>query len=107
VTRPARKPCVECGAMVREVSTASEHRAECAMRGERAPRRWSRGEWLVLASPTMRAVAFDDGEWAIYLDGRGFARGAAPQMRAARRAAERWVARFARELLVACGEESP
>jgi hypothetical protein len=91
MTRPARKPCVECG----------------AMRGERMPRRWSRGEWLVCASPTTRAVTFEDGEWSVYIDGRGVARGAAPQMRAARRAAEQWVARFARELLIACGEESP
>ena len=108
MTRPTRKPCVECGAMVREVSAASEHRAECAMRGERAPRRWSRGEWLVGTVPPMRAVAFEVGDWAVYLDGRRIAQGDTMRsQRAARRAAERWVARFARELLVACGEASP
>lgn len=73
-------------------------------------RRWTKtGEWVAhAASPHVRVVAFDVGDWAVYLDGRRLAFGDTRRtQRSARRAAERWVETFARELLISLGKESP
>lgn len=71
--------------------------------------RWRNGEWWPhRAEPEVRAVAFEVGDWAIYLNGRRVALGDTKRsQRAAKRAAERWVERFARELLISAGKESP
>ena len=76
----------------------------------RTPGRES-GFYDLCIAPAVRATVWvsDDGEvrWYVNVNHSETVMTPAPSVRSAKRAAERWVETFARELLIGLGKESP
>ena len=73
-------------------------------------KRWHGRTWVAREQAprvTLELILIDGINWVVCFDGHAMWTGRAASERAAKRAAERWVESFARELLVAGGKESP